>query len=196
MSGRPPRGRARTRSEITAQAEGGAPPPPPPEEEGAMPPVVGGRGRGQPPVETGRGRGFVATGTETTPSASTGGGSPPSSGASPTGSGSPTESRESPPQTQAPVPIGRAAHRGRTSQTSTVETVLVDPMTKVSLQEQTGERAQAQAPRSRLIESVPRTRPASAVNKHGISIKILEFTGLDYKNCFFLFQVLRVQKFR
>ena len=147
MSGRAPRGRARTRSDapqplagVTAEAESG-------------------RGRGLPPAQQ-----------ETTP-VLPGGDSPPPAGpgGSPTGSnGNDNGSERSRDSSQQGVAsLGRATNRGRSAATTgIIESNVIDPLSRLSLQTAEGERQQPRKQRE-FIESVPFTRPESCTNKMG-----------------------------
>ncbi len=146
MSGRGPRGRARTRSDVAQSAVTGM----------------------AEAAETGRGRGIPPSAQEAEPLVP--GRSPTGSG-SPTGSSNDNGSgKSSPPQAQ-PVSVGRAAIRGKSGQpTGMIETGLIEPLERLSLLA-TGEAGEERQPARRQIEFVPVTKPESCKDKRGKRFK-------------------------
>jgi hypothetical protein len=105
MTGRGPRGRARSRPAEQAS-------------EPSEPPIV-------PPSEGGRGRGLAGRAEPSESTTSTSSHSPP-------GSSNDDKKSDSPPQ--AAASIGRAALRGKTTSAANVEANLVEPLTRMHLQ--------------------------------------------------------------
>ncbi len=153
MTGRGPRGRARSRPAESANQ---------PSSEPTEPPIV-------PPSEGGRGRGLAGR-TEPPASEST----TSASGHSPTSSDE-KKSDGSPPKVVAS--IGRAAMRGKKNAPASVDSNLVEPLTRMHLQSEVSE-GERQGQKT-YFETVPITRPPTCTDKRGCFLKNSQRSSLQ-----------------